>query len=110
MNSANFHRQLLVTHKFKKTLQLYGRYILAKNRKSRVGLIFCCFFFFRFFLLFFLLVFLLTIFRCSNNFKNFKKYPDTFRLLYDKGETSNQHDNKKLNKVIGIESHHYERI
>ena len=44
------------------------------------------------------------MFRCSNNIKNFKKYPDTFRLLYDQGETSNQHDNKKLNKVKGIES------
>ena len=54
-----------------------------KNRKSRVGLVF--------FLLVFLVFCLLTIFRCSNNFKRFKKYPDTFRLLYDKGETSNQH-------------------
>ena len=45
--------------------------------------------------------------RCSNNFK---KYPDSFRLLYDQGETSNQHDNKKLNKVKGIESNHKERI
>ena len=30
-------------------------------------------------------------FFCSNNFKRFKKYPNTFRLLYDQGETSNQH-------------------
>ena len=34
----------------------------------------------------------------QNNFKRFKKYPDTFRLIYDQGETSNQHPN------------HYERI
>ena len=81
----------------------------AKNRKSRVGLGFLVFLgFFCFFV--FCLVFLLTIFRCPNNFKNFKKYPDTFRLLYDKGETSNQHDNKKLNKVKCIKSNHYERI
>ena len=32
-----------------------------------------------------------------------RTYPDTFRLSYDQGETSNQHDNKKLNKVKGIE-------
>ena len=37
------------------------------------------------------LFFLLTILRCSNNFKRFKKYPDTIHLLYDQGETSNQH-------------------
>ena len=56
------------------------------------------------------MVFFVNKFRCSINFKNFKNYPDTFRLLYDQGETSNQHDNKTLNKVKGIESKHYERI
>ena len=46
--------------------------------------------FFRFFCCF-MFVFLLTIFRRSNNVKRFKKYPDTFGLLHDQGETSNQH-------------------
>ena len=71
-----------------------------------VGLVFFCFFVF-FGLFCFFLVFLLSIFRFSNNFKNFEKYPDSFCLLYDQGETFNQHDNKKLNKVKDIESNHY---
>ena len=67
-------------------------------------MVFCCWFFYIFFFGYFWFIFccwffLLTTFRCSNNFKNFKKYPDTFRLLYDQGKTSNQHNNKKLNKV-----------
>ena len=58
--------------------------------------VFCCCFLFWFFLL--------TIFRCSNNFKRFKKYPDTFRLLHDQGETSNQHKiiTKEYNIIISM--------